>query len=162
LPIKLRKLQYLRRIAEVADALSIPREKYEPVGVAKLREITSLDLDGVWKNPENGQEIPFKDFITGFIEKGKEMPLDDIKRNVKTLKGLTGENDIIVIHFGVKQSVLDNVVRPALDLAKANLGSAGKDDEGISFDASDGRALETIGVAYLIDPANTNTGETGE
>jgi hypothetical protein len=58
--------------------------------------------------------------------------------------------------------VLDNVVRPALDLAKANLGSAGKDDEGISFDASDGRALETIGVAYLIDPANTNTGETGE
>jgi hypothetical protein len=55
----------------------------------------------------------------------------------------------VFLHFSVKQSVLENVVRPALDLAKKHIGSVSKDAEGISQDASDGSALEVIAIEYL-------------
>jgi hypothetical protein len=154
LPIKLRKLQYLARIAEVMSIMETPRATYEPLGIAKLREITSLDVEGSWTNPETSEKVDIKTFITSFIAKGQSMSLETIKQHVRTLKGLVGENNIVVVHFGIKQSVLDNVVRPALDLAKAQLGSASKDDEGVSHDASDGRALEVVAISFLNDPAN--------
>lgn len=155
LPIKLRKLQYLRRIAEVTETLNIPREQYEPLGIAKLREITSLDLDGQWCHPDSGEKTPLKDFVLGFLSKGKDMTLDEIKQHVKTLKGISGENDIVILHLGVTKSALDNTVRPALELAKMQLGSSHKDDEGVSVDHSDGKALEVIAVSFINDPANS-------
>ena len=154
LPIKLRKLQYLARIAEVMSIMETPRATYEPLGIAKLSEITSLDVEGKWRNPETQEEVPIRDFIASFISKGQSMSLDTIKQHVRTLKGLVGENNIVVVHFGIKQSVLDNVVRPALELAKAQIGSTSKDDEGVSHDASDGRALEVVAISFLNDPAN--------
>ena len=59
--------------------------------MAKLREITSLDVNAIWVNPETSEEVPVKSFIKGFIEKGKDMSLEEIKEHVRTLKGLTGE-----------------------------------------------------------------------
>jgi len=144
LPIKLRKLQYLRRIAEVMDILNIPRERYEPIGIAKLREITSLEVNGSWTNPETKQEVKLKDFILGFVDKAKSMSLDTIKQHVKTLKGLVGDDDIEIMHIGVKRLALTKVIRPALELMKAKIGSVKKDDEGISQDATDGAAFELI------------------
>jgi hypothetical protein len=82
------------------------------------------------------------------------MSLETIKQHVRTLKGLTGENNLVTLHISVKQSALENVIRPALDLAKAQIGSVGKDSEGISYDAGDGRALEVIAINFLNDPAN--------
>jgi hypothetical protein len=49
---------------------------------------------------------------------------------------------------------MDNTVRPALELAKNAIGSVGKDDEGVSQDASDGAALEAITAEFLANPAN--------
>lgn len=154
LPIKLRKLQYLARIAEVMSIMETPRATYEPLGIAKLREITSLDVEGSWTNPETSEKVDIKTFIASFITKGQNMSLDTIKQHVRTLKGLTGENNLVTLHISVKQSALENVIRPALDLAKAQIGSVGKDSEGISYDAGDGRALEVIAISFLNDPAN--------
>jgi len=154
LELKPRKAQYLRRIAEVMDVMQIPREKYEPLGIAKLREITSLNLDDTWVNPETKEEIPIKSFVEGFIYNGKDMPLDEIKNHVKTLKGLIGEDAMGWLHLYMKQMAIDQVVRPALELAKAQIGSVKKDDEGISQDASDGAAAEVVFVAFINDPAN--------
>lgn len=149
LDIKLRKAQYLCRMNEVMESIGKTREQYEPLGVAKLREITSLNIDDIWINPQTKDEVPIKAFVVGFVEKGKDMTFDEIKQHVRTLKGLVGENNIMFVHFSVKKSVLDNVVRPALELAKLNIGSGPKDDEGVSQDPSDGAALEVISVEYL-------------
>lgn len=154
LDIKPRKAQYLRRIAQVMDELEIPREQYEPLGTAKMREITSLDTSATWENPETQETVPIKDFVIGFVEKGSTMSLEEIKSHVKTLKGLVGTEAMGWLNLYMKQSALDNTVRPALELAKMKMGSAGKDDEGISYDYSDGQAAEVIFVEYLNDPNN--------
>lgn len=154
LDIKPRKAQYLTKIAQVMDELEIPREKYEPLGTAKMREITSLDTSATWENPETQETVPIKDFVIGFVEKGSTMSLEEIKSHVKTLKGLVGAEAMGWLNLYMKQSALDNTVRPALELAKMKMGSAGKDDEGISYDYSDGQAAEVIFVEYLNDPNN--------
>jgi hypothetical protein len=159
LDIKQRKAQYLTRIVEVMSEIGIPRDKYQPLGIAKLREIASLDINGTWTNPntEEGTEsvpIPIKSFVVGFVDKGSEMSLEEIKNHVKTLKGLIGSEAMSFIHLYVKQSALDNTIKPALQLAKKVLGSAKKDDEGISQDYSDGSAAEMIFADWLSDPAN--------
>jgi hypothetical protein len=148
LEIKPRKAQYLTRISEVMDNMAIPREKYEPLGVARMREITSLDVNGTWVNPETKQETPIKAFVQGFIDKGDEMPLEEVKQHVRTLKGLVGENAMGWLHLYMKQLAIDNVAKPALEKAKMLIGSVGKDDEGVSKDASDGQAAEVIFASF--------------
>jgi hypothetical protein len=154
LDIKERKAQYLVKIVEVMSAVGMTRTVYEHLGVAKLREITSLDPAGKWKNPETGEETPMQDFIIGFVEKGDEIDLADLKQHVRTLKGFTGENDLVWLNLCVTKSVLDNTIRPALELAKNMIGSVSKDDEGFSKDASDGAALEVLAIGYMTDPSN--------
>jgi hypothetical protein len=154
LDIKARKAQYLTRIVDVMDQVAVQREEYEKLGVAKLREITSLDPTATYINPQTKEETPMKNFIVGFIEKGSEMPLEEVKQHVRTLKGLTGENELVWLNFCLKKAALDETVRPALELAKNHIGSVGKDGDGNSVDASDGRALEAISAEYLADPAN--------
>jgi hypothetical protein len=154
LEIKPRKAQYLRRIAEVMDIMEFKRAQYEPLGIAKLREITSLNVEGTWVNPETEVETPIKVFIQGFIEKGQDMTLEEIKNHVKTLKGLVGAEAMGWLHLYMKEQAIIQVARPALNLAKAIIGSVGKDDEGISKDASDGAAAESVFAAFLADPAN--------
>lgn len=155
LKFKERRLRYLVRMAEIMDALSIPRTQYEPVGLAKLRAITSLDLDGTWINPETKDETPLKAFIKGFIDKGQTMTLAEIQQHVRTLKGEIGDEAFIIMHIKIKQGALDKVVRPALELIKLKIGSVKKDDEGQSIDASDGRALELMAAEILSDPEYT-------
>jgi hypothetical protein len=149
LDLKPRKAQYLTKIAAVMDEVGIPREKFEPLGTAKLREITSLDVNDTWVNPETKEETPIKAFVKGFVEKGKDMTLEEIKEHVRTLKGLVGVEAMGWLHLYMKQSALDNVARPALELAKAKIGSVGKDGEGVSKDASDGAAAEAIFADFL-------------
>lgn len=155
LPIKKRRIQYLTKIAEVMHAVGIERKDYEPVGIAKLREITSLNPKEIWKNPETGNETPIAEFIKGFIEQHASLDEETIKQHVKTLKGLVGDEDLVFLNLYIKRSVLNAVGRPALDLAKAHIGSVGKDDEGISQDPSDGAAFEVLAVSFLNDPQNS-------
>jgi hypothetical protein len=145
---------YAEKIANVMEAVGIPRTVYEPLGRARLRLITSLKPQEIWTNPHTGEKIPMRTFIAGFIERGKELPFEDLKQHIRTLKGFVGENDLVWLNLCLKRSVLNSAVRPALDQAKRILGSSGKDDEGISIDTSDGAALECISIEFLNDPAN--------
>lgn len=154
LKLKDRKAEYLPKIVRVMRAVNIDRKVYEPLGIGRLREITSLKPSDTWKNPETGEETPMSVFIVGFVEKGEDMPFEELQQHVRTLKGFVGENDVTWLNVCLKRTVLDSTVRPALELAKNHIGSVGKDDEGVSKDASDGAALEAIAVEYLNDPAN--------
>ncbi len=163
LKIKPRKIQYLTRIAGVFEQVGIPRSQFEPLGVARCREITSLDPQASWVNPETGGDpVPMADFIRGFVEKGEEIEMDDLKRHVRTLKGFVGDNDLVWVNLCLTRSVYDNVWTPAVEKAKALIGSVGKDDEGISKDAGDGAVAEIFATNFLNDPnvAYSQLGDT--
>lgn len=154
LKIKKRKAQYLRGIAEVMEQVEVTRAIYEPLGIARLREITSLDPSDEWVNPETGEKVPLKDFILGFVEKGETITLDDLKQHVRTLKGLVGANDLTWRHLCMTRAAAEETWDKAVELAKNHIGSVGKDDEGVSRDASDGAAAEVIAISFINDPAN--------
>jgi hypothetical protein len=154
LEIKRRKAQYLRKIAEVTEIAKFDRKAYEPIGIAKLRQITSLDPAAIYVNPTSNIATPMIEFIVGFLEQGLELTLEEITLHVRTLKGFVGDNDFVWRNFSVKRSVAELSVDPAIQLAKNHIGSVGKDEEGVSKDASDGSALEVLAVAFMLDPAN--------
>jgi hypothetical protein len=154
LDIKPRKALYLRKIAEVMELLGIEREEYEPVGISKLREITSLNPYETWTNPETGQEIQLSVPIMEMIEHHKELSLDTIKKTVKVFKGLVGDQEMVSRHFWVPAIVAQEVIDPAVELARKQIGSVHRDDEGVAQDAKDGACYENICVNFLQDPAN--------
>lgn len=149
LNLKLRKAQYLEKISSVMGELNIPRAEYEPLGVSKLRAITRLEPTGEWVNPEDGSIVPLTSFIKGFVEKGQDMSLEEIHQHVNVLQGKVGDQAMGFLHLHMKQQAIDQVAIPALDKAKMLIGSVSKDDEGVSQDASDGRAAEVIFVSFL-------------
>src|ERR1035438_5606718 len=154
LKFKERRLTYLTKMAEVMDTVGVSREKYEPLRLAKMRAITSLNPNGIWINPETKDEVPIKSFILGFIEKGQDMSYQEVLEHVKTLQGKVGAEAMGWLHLYMKEQAIVQVGRPALELAKAQIGSTHKDDEGVSKDASDGAAAEMIFASFLADPAN--------
>lgn len=160
--LKPRKAQYLVRIYDVMDQVGVERKVYEPLGLAKLREITSLDPDGKWTNPENGEETPLRDFIVGFVERAGTLSLEDIRQHVRTLKGLVGENDLVWENYCIKRSVHEEIVNKAKELARRNLGTKGRDEEGEAIEYSDGACLEAWCVEYLNDPNNNILAEETE
>ncbi len=156
--LKPRKIQYLSRIVGVMDEVGIPRTQYEPLGIARLREITSLDPKETWTNPESGIKTENAEFIKGFVsyreDNGDYIDTDKLKQHIRTLKGFTGANDLVYETLCMTRSAHENAWKPAINLAKLHIGSVKKDDEGISQDASNGSAAEKIAIAYLIDPQN--------
>lgn len=158
LKIKKRTAQYLTKLAEVMEEVGIPRSQYEPLGIARLREITSLTPTDLWKHPISGVSTPMREYIKGFVDfrekDGSYIDPERLKKNVRTLKGFVGENDFEFVTLSFQRATLENVVRPALELAKAHIGSVKKDDEGISQDATDSSAAVAIFADYLSDPTN--------
>lgn len=163
LNIKKRKAEYITRIVEVMEDVNIPRDEFEPVGTAKLREITSLKLyddngdPSVYNTPE-GETLFIKDIITGLVAKAPAMELKEIQNYIRIIKGFVGDNDVVWVNFCINKSALIETVEPAINLALANLGNAGKDEEGVAKDYSKGKALEVISAEYLNDPANSYLG----
>jgi hypothetical protein len=152
LNFKYRRLEYLTKMVECMDAVGIERAKYEPLGIAKLRLITSLNPNEDWVNPETKEVTPIKAFIEGFVEQGDNMTWDEINKHVKTLKGEVGDDAMGWVHIYAKQLAIDNVIKPAFEKMKMLIGSVAKDDDGNSKDASDGSALEKICVNFLLEP----------
>lgn len=152
LKIKKRKVQYLTRIAGVFEQVGITRDIYEPLGVARCREISSLDPEATWTNPTSGAQTPVSEFIKGFVEKGEEISMDDLKGHIRTLKGFVGDNDISWRNIPFLRSVAEGVWDVAVEKAKALIGSTKKDDEGISQDASEAAAAEVLAATFLTDP----------
>jgi hypothetical protein len=156
LNIKISKARYLSDIAEVTANLDIPAEEYEPVGKSKLRHICSLDYKGEWTNPTSGVVTPMAVFIKALIANGVNLTLDDIVSKVKTLKGQTGENSRECMHIWVTTSARKQVIEPAFEEERKKLGSAGKDEEGLAKDYSEGFILEMWAADRLSESGVTN------
>jgi hypothetical protein len=82
------------------------------------------------------------------------MPLEDVEKIVAQLQGKTGDNEQVWLNINVSKATRDNVIVPALSLAKNHIGTVGQDSDGVHKEASDGAALEGICADYLADPAN--------
>jgi hypothetical protein len=155
LSIKPRKAQYLARIVKVCrDVGVVDRKNYEPAGISKLREIATLDPKGFFFDKEKNQNFPLNEIIVDLILDAPDLTLQEVKDKVDYLKGQTGENRQIVRSYGVTQSTWDNVIKPAMEMARKKLGSAGRDESGEAQEYSDGACMEIICTSFVQDPNN--------
>lgn len=154
LDMKLRKAQYLVRIVNIAKMLDIPRTVYEEVKITKLREIFSLEPQDFFLNPDTNQNEPLSDHIKRLVAAANEMTLQEIVNEIKRLKGLIGDDELVFLTTCVKRAVRDNVILPARELARTKLGSQGKDTDGDNIEYSDGACEEVIHADFLADPNN--------
>jgi hypothetical protein len=150
LNMKVAKAYYLVRIRENMHLASISREKYEPVGIAKLRVIASIDLI----DSENRVKTDAVAKVNELVDAAGVTDAGDLKVSVDTFNGHVGEEAFEWLNIKIKKSA-KAVVRQALDLIKAQLGSTGTDADGVAKDASDGRALEMLAADFIADPNNT-------
>jgi hypothetical protein len=82
------------------------------------------------------------------------MSLEDVQQAVDKLQGKTGDDAMVWLNISMKKAARDNVVLPAIEVAKLHLGTSGVDDDGKAKDASDGRAVEVICADFMSDPNN--------
>ena len=163
LGLKERKVQYLIRMVRVCNAVGISRKVYEPVGVSKLREITTLDFNANYHNPKTHAVEPMADHIRLLIDIAPGISYEKVKEKVAVLKGEVGENARVwVPSFWVTQSCMDNVILPARELVRRRLGSSPiRDEVGNAVEYSDAVAEEIIHAEFIADPSNY-TEETDE
>ena len=163
LGLKERKVQYLIRMVRVCNAVGISRKVYEPVGVSKLREITTLDFNANYHNPKTHIVEPMAEHIRQLIDRAPNMTYDQVKQAVSVLKGEVGENARVwVPSFWVTQSCMENVILPARELVRRRLGSSPiRDEAGNAVEYSDAVAEEIIHAEFIADPSNY-TEETDE
>lgn len=161
LDFKESKGDYLPKIVEKMVEAGIPREKYEPLGVSRMRSIARLDPKATWKNPSTGEETPVIDFIKGFMDT-PNMPLKEVQEHVRVLTGQVGENDKVFRTFCFTRLVNDEVIEPKLELAKKHIGSVGRDiTTGEAEDPSDSAAAEIVFAEFDpkeedVEPIQTN------
>ena len=148
------RAKYLVRIVDVMGQCGCGRDEYEKLGIAKLREITSLDPTANYKD-KDGKLIPMRDFIIGFVDEGDKMSLKEIQEHVKTLKGLTGEDELVWVNLHMKRLVKETTWTQAIEKARVNIGAVARDPEtGDAIMASDSRCAEVIAIEYLNNPVN--------
>ena len=156
LDLKLSKTYYLAKIGDVMSACGIPRAEYEPIGIAKLRVITKLDLFDKDGKVITHDGITMVEVVKAIADTAAVTDIEQIEAVVDKLQGKTGDNAEVWLNFKVKKIVRDNVVQPALELAKMNIGTVAKDEDGIAVEPSDSAALEGISASYLTDAANSS------
>jgi len=147
------KGHYLVRIAQTMEDVGIPRTEYEPLGIAKLRAICRLDLTDENGNGKMYEGKPAVEVIKDLISQAPEYSPEAVDETVKKLQGLMGDD------ARVWQNVSLTVAQrkkwqEAVKLAKLNIGSVGKDEEGNYKDASEGACMEVIAASYILDPNN--------
>jgi len=145
LNIKYTKSYYLVRIIENMQAAGVEREKYEPVGLGKLRVISRLQPDSEY----NGTPVSL--LIRELTLKGSDMSLEQVTHEVNTIMGMTEDESMVWLNIHCKQLARENVIKPALALAKKHIPQT-QDEEGTYHDATDGAALEMICANFLADP----------
>ena len=156
LDLRITKLYYLSKIAETAEGVGIPRSVYEPVGTAKLRLISKIDLFD-----KDGKAVMYGDLtmaecVKGLFEKAKDLSLEEVQQVVEKLRGKTGDDAIVWLNIGITKAARE-IVRQAIELMKLNIGTVGQDEDGKHVDASDGRAIELICADYLSGAPETKT-----
>ena len=158
LDLKSSKGHYLVRIAQTMEDAGITRTEYDPVGIAKLRAICRLDLRDSEGNPKQYEGVPAVEVIKDLIQQAPAHSPEAVDETVKKLQGLMGED------ARVWQNICLTVAQrkkwqEAVALAKLNIGSVGKDDDGQYKDASEGMCVEVIAASYLLDENNRPEGE---
>jgi hypothetical protein len=160
LDLKSSKGHYLVRIAQTMEDVGIPRMEYEAVGIAKLRAICRLDLQDSEGNPKQYEGVPAVEVIKDLIQQAPAHSPEAVDETVKKLQGLMGEDAQVWQNISLTVAQRKKW-REAVDLAKLNIGSVGKDDEGNYKDPSEGACMEVIALSYLLDPNNRPEGEAG-
>jgi hypothetical protein len=154
--LKASKARYLPQIARVMKAIAVERVQYESIGISKLRVIASLNPTDVYVHPVSKEETSMHNYIAAIVDKaltdGEAYSLEDIKKHVRTLKGITGDRDVTFLGVPILRAALDNVVRPCFDRFKTLIGTVATDSEGKAVDASDGIILERICATVLALP----------
>lgn len=150
--IKSSRAYYLIRIVEVMKKSNVPRPVYDNIDITKLIAISNLEPEGEF----NGKPMP--EVINHLTANAGNMDLAGVKAAVAQIQGKDPKDEFVWLNISVKADARDSVIRPALEAAKASIGSVGKDDEGFSKDASDGNALEKICADFLSDPNNNPLG----
>lgn len=149
LDLKVAKIYYLVRIKETMNVAGIARATYEPVGVSKLRSIAAIDV----VDSENKVDDDAVAMVQTLIQTSAMKSADEIKTVVDEYNGNVGDDAFEWLNLKIKKAQKD-VIRQALALVKMQLGSVGKDADGVAKDVSDGAALEKMAMDYLADPNN--------
>jgi hypothetical protein len=163
--LKASKARYLPQIARVMKAIGVERAQYESIGISKLRVIASLNPTDVFVHPTSKEETSMYNWIVEITEKAINDPsydLKEIKRHVRTLKGITGDRDVTFLGIPILRAALDNVVIPAIEHCQALIGSVGKNEEGKSIEASLGTCIERICAEWMLSAQAPSTSEMEE
>src|SRR5208282_6238244 len=161
LELKSSKAHYLVRIAQTMEDVGIPRAEYDSVGIAKLRAICRLDLIDSEGNPKQYEGKPAAEVIKDLIAQAPEHSREAVDETVKKLQGLMGEDARVWQNISLTVAQRKKW-REAVDLAKLNIGSVGKDNDGNYKDASEGACMEVIAISYLLDENNRPESELNE
>jgi hypothetical protein len=154
LGIKPRKTQYLARIGKVTKQVGLKRAQYEGAGISKLREIVTLDPEGSYWNPETHSNEDLDEHIVRLILDSDKMTVDQVKLEVCKLKGQTGKDKRVIRSYSTDITTWQNVIDPAIELARRLLGSKGRDSEGAALEYSEGECYECICASFLADLNN--------
>jgi len=166
LDIKLSKGYYLTKIVELMEAASIPRAIYEPVGIAKLRIVSRVDLEQQDGSPKmydlgTGLHVSGVTVVQAIMAHAGAQDPEELEQFVRKVNGQVGDNAPewrnISMTAGQKAKWDE-----AVALARKNIGSVGKDADGQYKDASEGSCCEVIAVSYLQDLNNYPEGEGPE
>lgn len=154
LGIKKRRAQYLATIVRVCRDCGVARKDYEPIGITKLREITSLNPDTSYYNADEKKHEAMVEHIVRLIAEAPELSTVEVEQEVARLKGMTGENAMVMRAYKVTLSCWDNVIAPCLESIRKRLGSAGRDGTGAAKEYSEGACYEALAAEYNADPRN--------
>jgi hypothetical protein len=152
LGLKERKVQYLTHIVKVCRTVGLTRKQYEPAGISKLREITTLDPNGTCWNQTTHANEELDDHIVRLILDHDKMTVDQTKMEVARLKGQIGKDRRVVRSYATDITTWTNVISAAIGKARNFLGSKGRDDEGNAKEYSEGECYECICAAFNADP----------
>jgi hypothetical protein len=135
------------------EACQIDRATYEPVGIAKLRLISRIETANPDGTPKMYDGATGVEIVNAIIENASTATFENIEDFIYKVKGQVGEYaptwNNISMTAGQKAKWDE-----AVELAKLNIGSVGKDAEGNYKDASVGACAEVIALSYILDPNN--------
>ncbi len=154
LGLKPRKAQYLTRITKVCRAVGLKRAQYESSGISKLREICTLDPEGSFFNKDTRLNESLDEHIVRLILDSDKMNVEQVQLEIARLKGQTGKDRRVLRSYSTDITTWENVISPAVELARRILGSKGRDDEGNAKDYTEGECYEVICAAFNADLNN--------
>lgn len=148
LGLKKRKTDYLTRITKVTRQVGLQRKTYEPAGITKLREVTRLNPEGTYWNVDEKKSEDLAEHIVRLILDHDKLNAEQVKLEVARLMGQSGKDRRVTRSYSTDITSWENVISPAIELARRMLGSKGRDDEGNAVEYSEGACYEVICAAF--------------